>query len=31
MPARRKQLAALLRSDYERYGKIVRQFNINAQ
>ncbi len=26
-----EELAALLRSDYERYGKIVRQFNISAQ
>jgi hypothetical protein len=26
-----EELTVLLRDDYERYGKIVRQFNISAQ
>jgi tripartite-type tricarboxylate transporter receptor subunit TctC len=30
-PGTPEEAAELLRSDYERYGKIVRQFNISAQ
>jgi len=30
-PGTPDELAALLRSDYDRYGKLVRQFNISSQ
>jgi tripartite-type tricarboxylate transporter receptor subunit TctC len=30
-PGTPEELAVLLRSDYDRYGKLVRQFNISSQ